>query len=230
MLVAQDRIHITLQRRRRLRIAIDEQRRLLRLYPILIQSPDIRRSVSCIAVLKHVDVVGDAPVDVVHLSAGVEEHRTASGECVLGKGRGLLHVLLAAGVLPGGFVDKEAVKVDVLGRAFGRVPVLVIANVGLELALRDGAGADVGSACAAVVLVRRLKQDCQSKDEDLWGEASHVDISHGLDVWNLPEDRCGIDEVRVWAWPIWSRIGIDDDLEGNRRIGPRDIEQRIPSA
>ena len=169
MLVAQDRVHITVQRRRGLRIAVDKQRRFLRLYPVLIQSPNVRRSVNFIAVLEHVDVVGDAPVDVIYLSASVKEHRAASGECVLSKGRSLLHVLLAAGILTGGFIDKKAVKVDVLGRTLGRVPVLVIADVGLELALGDRAGADVGSAAAAIVLVRRLKQDCQSEEKDLWG-------------------------------------------------------------
>ena len=170
VLIAQDRIDIALQRRRRLRIAIDEQRRLLRLHTVLVQSPDIRGSVNRIAVLKHVDVVGDAPVDVVHPSAGVEEHRVAASERVLGKGGGILHVLLAAGVLTGRFVDEEAVEVDVLGCACGRVPVLVVADVCLELALGDGAGADVGSARTAVITVRRLRQSCYLREVMCWEE------------------------------------------------------------
>ena len=63
---------------------------------------------------------------------------------------------MAAGVLTRGFVDEEAVEVNVLGRALGRVPVLVVADVSFEFAEGDGAGADVGPAGAAVVLVRRL--------------------------------------------------------------------------
>ena len=98
MRVAQNGIDIALQRRRRLRVAVDEQRRLLRLHPVLIQSPDVGRPINGIGILKNVDVVGNVPVHAVHAAAGVEQYGIALGERLLGKGGGVLHVSLAAGV------------------------------------------------------------------------------------------------------------------------------------
>ena len=157
MLITQNGIHIALQRRGRLRIAINQQRRLLRLHAILIVRPDIRRPINGIAVLEDVDVVRDGPVDGVDGRAGVEEDRVALCQGVLGEGGGGLHVGLAAGVGAGGLIDKEALQVHVLRRAGCRVPVLVVADVRFEFVEGHGAGADVGAAGAAVVAVGGLQ-------------------------------------------------------------------------
>jgi len=190
---AQNGVDVPLHDAGAVRVVVQDQRRLRVVRPLAVQGTDVGDVVLGLGVLEDVDVVSDAPIGRVHRLAGVEEDRVAAGQGAFGEGGGVFHVSDIRPIART-LVEEDAVDVVVSGAAVGRIPVLVLGNVGLQRTQGLGARADVLPG-PAVVLV------------------GGVDVAESLDVGVGIKRYHGGSIVRVGTvCGPWSIVYIDHGL------------------